>query len=245
MSLQKIKKQWETLGRLDPLWAMTGTNKFGTWDIDEFLSTGDRQIDHLMTYIGKFGYPHERTCALDYGCGVGRKARGFRNHFNTYLGLDIAESLISKAREIHKTTPDTNFRVVTESPLTSFADNSFDLIYCWSVLHHLPNDHIQQLLNSFVRLVKPHGLLVFTVIHEMWIIYHIQLRRRLFALLSRIGVSETTLYKRLHLYPQQVHTISRDQAVAYLNGTGANILEISPDEARKHAHQYWTYYVTK
>ncbi len=227
-------------------WAMPGTNKFGACDLEEFLRTGDRQVNHLMTYISRFGYPHRHTHVLDYGCGVGRLARGFRNHFSHYLGLDIADSLISKAREIYRTASNTDFRVNNGAELSYLADNSIDLVYCWGVLHHISEQSVvQQFLSEFVRLLDTDGLLVFTVIHEMKPAHRVQLRRRLFAILSRLGVPETTLYQRLSLYPQQVHASRRDQLVAHLKGIGGNILAISPDEAPKNAHQYWTYYVTQ
>jgi len=41
MSLQTNKRQWEDLGQVDPFWGMTGTNRFGRWDVEAFLQTGE------------------------------------------------------------------------------------------------------------------------------------------------------------------------------------------------------------
>src|SRR5262245_6618389 len=101
MGLAQTKRQWDALGRLDPLWAITGTNKFNTWDLEAFLQTGDRQVAQVIQDATRLGYPRSHKAVLDFGCGVGRLARGFLAHFERYAGLDISESLIAKAREIN------------------------------------------------------------------------------------------------------------------------------------------------
>ncbi len=62
MSLQQIKRQWDALGNLDPLWAMTGTNKFNAWDLEAFLRTGDRQVDQLLAHVKRYNVPHGHEC---------------------------------------------------------------------------------------------------------------------------------------------------------------------------------------
>lgn len=246
MSLQEIKRQWDALGRLDPLWAMTGTHKFGSWNLEEFLATGDRQVAHLMQHAKRIERPRGRSSVLDYGCGVGRLARGFRAHFAHYLGLDISDSLIVKAREIYQDTPQASFDVNASSDLSYLAGGSFDMIFCWGVLHHIAEHAVvEQFISEFIRLLQQDGLLVFTVIHDLKPAYRVQLRRRLYAALSRLGVPETTLYQRLKLYPQQVHTISRGQVAALVSAHGAKILDVQTDPSSRSSHQFWSYYVTR
>ena len=40
----------------------------------------------------------------------------------------------------------------------SFADNEFDLIVCFSVLHHIPN--VSHVLSELVRVLKPNGVII-------------------------------------------------------------------------------------
>ncbi|MGB9631829.1 MAG: class I SAM-dependent methyltransferase [Chloroflexaceae bacterium] len=245
MSLQQIKRQWDALGNLDPLWAMTGTNKFNAWDLEEFLRTGDRQVDQLLDHVKKYNVPHGHDWVLDFGCGVGRMARGFRRHFSNYVGLDISHSLIAKACNLYRSDRNSFFFVNTTPRLSLPPHHKFDLIHCWGVLHHVADQEIVlQYIAEFVRRLAENGLLVFTVLHELKPIYRIQIRRRLYVMLNNLGIPDTTLYERLRLYPQQVHAIPRARVTAKLAAPGARILDTTPEGSPKSSHQFWTYYVT-
>jgi ubiquinone/menaquinone biosynthesis C-methylase UbiE len=44
--------------------------------------------------IGKYLQPHENTCILDYGCGVGRLAKALIETYNCWImGVDISASM--------------------------------------------------------------------------------------------------------------------------------------------------------
>lgn len=58
MSLQQIKQQRDALENLHPPQAMTETNKFNARDLEEFLRTGDQQIDHLLNHVKQYNQPH-------------------------------------------------------------------------------------------------------------------------------------------------------------------------------------------
>jgi ubiquinone/menaquinone biosynthesis C-methylase UbiE len=42
----------------------------------------------------------------------------------------------------------------------SFSANSFDLITCLMVLHHLPHEHLEFILQEFYRILRPNGILI-------------------------------------------------------------------------------------
>lgn len=46
---------------------------------------------------------------------------------------------------------------ITDLP---FKKGKFDVILCLDTLHHLTNSHFTQALNEFVRVIRPHGLIV-------------------------------------------------------------------------------------
>jgi len=246
VTLERNRQQWDDLGRLDPFWAMTGTNRFNNWDVNAFLQTGDQQVADLMMHASDIGLPAQKERVLDFGCGVGRLARGFRTHFRHYVGLDISEPLIAKAEEIHAGLSATRFAPGSGDVLPTMAGESFDMVHSWGVLQHIA-DHtvIQQILHGFVRLVKAEGLIVFNALHDIKPLYRLQPRRRLYALLKRLGVPEVTLYQQLKLYPQEVHFIPEAQVVRILQDAGARVLRVTPVSTSSDPHQIRIYYATK
>lgn len=239
------KDQWDALGRLDPFWAMTGTHKRGTWDVDAFMRTGDRQVEAVLQDIRRLGRPIHQDSVLDFGCGVGRLARAFRDNFSRYVGLDISESLIAKARELHATLPDASFEVSTGDTL-SLADDSFDLVYSWAVMQHIPDRVVTlRILEELMRVLRHDGLLIFSAMHQVAPLYRLQPRRRLYALLKGVGLSDTVLYYRFNLYPQSVHYVPQHQVITHLEAMQARVLNVRSDVPPSAPHQVRVYYVTK
>ena len=246
MTLERNREQWNDLGRLDPFWAMTGTNRFNNWDTETFLQTGDQQVSELMTQTLHIGLPTQQRSVLDFGCGVGRLTRGFRNHFQHYVGLDIAEPLISKAKEIHAGLPNTQFSPGSSEALPELADSSFDMVHSWGVFQHIADQGVvEHILHQFVRVLRKEGLIVFSALHDIKPLYRLQPRRRLYALLKSVGVSEVTLYQRLKLYPQEVRFIPESCMVDFLHNAGAQVLGIIPMGTPTDPHQVRIYYATK
>ncbi len=142
---------------------------------------------------------------LDFGCGVGRLAVVFRRRFEHYVGLDISESLIAKARQIHSTLTSADF-VVSASDVLPIASNSCDMVYCWGVLQHIPDrTPALRYIAEFVRVMRPDGLLIFTTLDTIKPLYRLQPRRRAYALLRTVGVPPAILYHHFRLYPHEVH----------------------------------------
>jgi ubiquinone/menaquinone biosynthesis C-methylase UbiE len=245
MEFTENKSQWNVLGRLDPFWAMTGTNKHGTWDINAFLHTGDQQVRAVLQDIHQLGRPSQRDAVLDFGCGVGRLAHAFHAHFNSYLGLDISDSLIAKARELHTNLPNARFEVNAGKNL-NLKDDSFDLVYSWAVLQHISDRTAALgLLTELTRVLRQDGLLIFSAMDKIAPLYRLQPRRRLYALLKAVGFSDNTLYHQLKLYPQSAHYIPQREVTAHLEAIQAKILRIRPDVPPSAPHQVRVYYVSK
>lgn len=247
MSLRRLRRDWESLAALDPLWAILSdpARRFGKWDLREFLLTGEHQIAAVMRRAGDLGYPRNRELALDFGCGVGRATRALGTYFPKCYGLDISETMISKAREIHH-PPACEFMVNTSDNLRVFPDDHFDMIYTCGVLQHVPNKRIiKSYVSEFVRTLKAGGLLVCQVLCSLPLKNRLQIRRRLFGLLSRMGVDERFLYGTLGLHPIRIVPIPERELVGFLDSVGADILDVQSDAASSTAYSSRTFYVTK
>lgn len=97
---------------------------------------------------------------LDVGCGMGRLYESVRNHGLSYTGIDISERQLSEARRLH---PEADFIQGSMLQLP-FAAASFDAVFSVAALHHLlTKEERQKALSEAVRVLKPGGKLVITV----------------------------------------------------------------------------------
>lgn len=224
---EKHKRNWEDLGKLDPLWAICTLRdrQYGRWSVDDFFRTGKEDLDELMKCVDKLDWPARRDVALDFGCGVGRLTRALAGYFKQCYGVDISDNMINQARELNREFTNCEFVVNAEDRLPMFPDNRFDLIYSKVVLQHLPSRSlIKQYLAEFVRILRPDGLLVFQARTRLTVKAWLQPRRRWYVLLRSMGFQEKFLYEKLRLNPMKMTDIPEAEVKACLQDNGAEVI---------------------
>lgn len=104
-------------------------------------------------YKSLLNYIPENELILDAGCGHFTYANFLENYNDEILCLDISNLNMTEARK-H------DFLLASVKNLP-FKDNSFNFIYCLSVIQFIEND--REVINEFCRILKPKGRLLFTV----------------------------------------------------------------------------------
>lgn len=162
--LEKLKSDWDGLAERDALWAiLTDASKAGgKWDLEEFLATGESEIQTVLDHLARIGRaPRFDGAALDFGCGIGRLTQALARRFTSCIGIDISQHMIEKARAHNHSS---NCSYVIGSGLTlPFADSRFTFVYSNIVLQHMAPEYAQAYLREFVRVLIPGGVLVFGV----------------------------------------------------------------------------------
>lgn len=236
------RQQWDALGKLNPFWAMTGKSD---WDLPAFWQTGYVQVEDLRREISQLGYPQQFHRVLDFGCGIGRLAPAFCAWFDEYVGYDVSEALIQKARDLHQDLDRAQF-CVTQRDRIDLPDNSIDLVFSFGVFQHIPDRHaLFQIVSEFTRVLKPGGLIFFNVCHHIRWMYRIQLRRRLYWLGKRLGILDYHLFYRFRLYPQSIHALSREALQRHLHTLPVHILFSRSTSPHVAPHHLWEYALTK
>lgn len=126
-----------------------------------FLESGGAHSQTIRDVLAKHDLKIEQfTSVLDFGCGVGRIMRHLSSTPGPqWHGTDYNPQLIEWCRDHLKFA---QFKVNTLTDKLSYADESFDFIYAYSVFTHLKEDLQFFWIDELSRVLKPGGHLYFT-----------------------------------------------------------------------------------
>lgn len=101
---------------------------------------------------------------LDAGCGEGYNTRLFADRGAHMTGVDISQTMIAAAREEEEKNPlGIRYEVRSMGDLSCFDASTFDAVLSTMALMDAPD--YEAALHDFHRLLKPDGLLAFSVTH--------------------------------------------------------------------------------
>ena len=165
MELENLRQNWTAFGGQDPLWAILSfpEKRGGGWELEEFFATGRADVDVVLGMLAERGIAIERGRALDFGCGVGRLTRALAEHFDSCDGVDLAASMIERARELNRDGERVRFHHNDAPDLRLFGDGSFDFVLSLIVLQHMKPDLMRGYMREFVRVLRPGGVAVFNL----------------------------------------------------------------------------------
>jgi SAM-dependent methyltransferase len=243
VSLERHRRDWEHLADIDPLWAILTVpgRKGGRWDVDEFFATGEQEVAHVSSVAESLGRPARHLRALDFGCGVGRLTRALASRFDSAVGLDISAGMVEQAQRLNAGYAACEFRVNARPDLAQLETGSFDFVYSSIALQHIPTvPEIERYVTEFLRVARPDGLVVFGIPFHIPSLWSFQPRRRVYAALRRLGVSEHWMLKRTPLTPMRMTTMPEAAVRGLLEREGATVLQTERiDEGMIRALRYY------
>jgi SAM-dependent methyltransferase len=240
VSLARHKRDWEELAADDPLWAVLTdpSRRAGGWAVDEFLRTGEEEVEQLLIRARELGLPAAFGRALDFGCGAGRLTRALAARFLVCVGVDISEAMVAEARRINADCGGCTFVVNDSADLRRFPDTSFDLVYSSLVLQHLPRRRlVAGYLAEFIRLISPDGVAVFQLPSALGLLHRMQAARRLYGLLRRVGIPERVLLRRTPLTPMRMLAAPEDWVRRAVESSGGAVVAV--DRLDGGSLRYW------
>ena len=162
-TLTRTRKNWERFARADAMSAILIPQPGApAWDEQAFFASGRAYVQWLLdTVLAPRGLPAERGRALDFGCGIGRLTAALGQSFGHVVGVDIAQEMLQRARQIHADRGNLTFVHNTTDELSTLETASFDLVLSVIVLQHIPVESIRSYIHEFIRVVRPGGVVVF------------------------------------------------------------------------------------
>jgi 2-polyprenyl-3-methyl-5-hydroxy-6-metoxy-1,4-benzoquinol methylase len=140
-----------------------------------------------------------RKRVLEVGCGVGTDGVQFAEAGADYVGVDLTEAAVALARRNFAVRGlDGEFHVVDAEQLP-LADNSFDHVYSFGVIHHTPRP--RSMLDEIRRVLRPGGTVTAMVYNRTSVNYYVEIMflRRLGRTLLRPAWAPGAMAKVLRL----------------------------------------------
>jgi SAM-dependent methyltransferase len=239
VDLARLQRNWDLLGRADPLWAILfdRAKRGNRWRPEDFFATGRREVARLLADLERMGVPVRGGRALDFGCGAGRLTQALAEHFDEVDGVDIAPSMLALAERYNRHGARCRYHLNARDDLALFGDASFDLACSLLVLQHLENRYTRAYLAELLRVLRPGGVLVVGLPSHP----RPTLRGLLFALLPNGALN---LWRRLRYRRRgvmELHGLRREEVLARLRAAGGELAEVMPDDALGrdwHAYRY-------
>lgn len=247
-AIPRHRQDWNDLADFDAYWAVLTRRdrKYGRWDRDEFYATGEAEIAAMLDRCAELGRPDGFRRALDYGCGLGRLSRALAGRFGECLGVDISEKMVERAREMNADRPNCAFAVGSGVDLGDLQDGSFDLVYCSLVLQHLPSVALAEgLIRDFIRLLGPGGIAVFQMPSRIEWWARPRLRRRVYAVLRRIGTDPRLIIGRGRSNPMRMNALPARRVRAAVEAASGQVLQVLEDSESAPQFHSLVYYAAR
>lgn len=130
------------------------------WDAGYYKENSNKQFQTGMAVLDKIRFKEDET-VLDFGCGDGRLTAEIAKRVpkGTVLGIDISDSMISKAKETYGDSSKPSFVANLSfdriSAVDYHAENKFDRVISFDTFHWI--DGQQKALENIYAALKPGG----------------------------------------------------------------------------------------
>ena len=101
---------------------------------------------------------------LEIGCGIGMDGIEFAKAGADYTGVDLSDQSIRLCKKHFELFSQVGNILNTDAENLPFDDNTFDLVYSWGVLHHIPD--MQKSIDEVYRVLKPGGKIAIMIYNK-------------------------------------------------------------------------------
>jgi SAM-dependent methyltransferase len=160
-TIQRMRADWNRRAQEDArYYTAFGRRK---QDDAEFAATASEVLSRITSEFVRLP-PHMPMRArrfLEIGCGIGRLMAPLSQFCGEIHGVDIADEMIRMGRERLADIAHAHLHWTRNSDLAALADDSFDLVYSYAVMQHLPHEApFWRYLAESARVLKEGGVLL-------------------------------------------------------------------------------------
>jgi len=106
---------------------------------------------------------------LDLGCGAGIDSAEFIRNGAKVVSLDLTQTGVKLTQGLLKEARFPSYVIQADALSLPFKQNTFDCVYCFGVLHHIPQ--IEEALAQIHQVLKPTGQIMVMLYHKDSLLY--------------------------------------------------------------------------
>lgn len=162
--VQQMQNDWNDRAREDAkFYIACGRRNEDDATFSDHAAKVVRRVRRTMVWLPP-GQPESSLRLLEIGCGIGRLMGHLIDDCGEIHGVDISDEMVALGRRRLAHRSGAHLHHAAHSDLRDFADASFDLVYSFAVLQHLPHvDLVWRYLDDAARVLRPGGILAFQV----------------------------------------------------------------------------------
>jgi SAM-dependent methyltransferase len=152
----RMREFWDEKARENATYYISSFRDYDDQDPAEFWAWGEKLTQRLLDESRIPFSWNERV--LEIGCGIGRMTVPLARRFAFVTGIDVSGEMVRRASESLRPFPNARASVGSGVDLSEFADGSFDFVFSYLVLQHVPEpDIVHRYLIEIGRVLAPGG----------------------------------------------------------------------------------------
>ncbi len=156
-----MRRDWDDRARRNAFHYIASWRR--EWDRESFLSSGEDDFARLVVPIlTRYRLPTTGEAMLELGCGAGRMTHSFARRFKQVCAVDISPEMLQQARKAHSYGGNILWLLSNGADLACVKSNSFDFVFSYLVLQHLPTEVLtRRYVEEMLRVLRPGGAFLF------------------------------------------------------------------------------------
>ena len=152
----KMREEWNARAKKSYMQYTSGTQ---TEQEEDYVKSSILDANVILKRLGS--EDTKAWKALDVGCGVGRIIQQLAPRFAEVHGVDVSDEMLRLAGERLKPFPNVQLHRLDGTDLKLFPDNTFNIMWSYSVFYHMPRDLYYGYLKELSRVMVPGGRLIY------------------------------------------------------------------------------------
>jgi SAM-dependent methyltransferase len=156
-----MRKDWDSRARSDAFHYIASWR--GNWDKSSFFESGEQDYLQLVgPFLAVNHWEPQGKTMLELGCGAGRLTRSFAQRFAKVVAVDVSPEMLSRAQSYLPDAANIVWFQGDGTDLAGVETDSMDFVFCYIVLHHMPQEAVAfAYVREMLRVVKSGGLFLF------------------------------------------------------------------------------------
>jgi ubiquinone/menaquinone biosynthesis C-methylase UbiE len=161
-ALEQVELEGQSLDDHRAFWDRSATvdarRAISDQDTDESFETSGLRDSSRVTALLT---PDGSGRVVEIGCGIGRIVQHVAPHAAEVVGVDISAEMVQQAQARLSHLPTARFLVGNGYDLGDLPDDTYDLVYSYYVLQHMPKTTVYNYFRETLRVLKPGGAFSF------------------------------------------------------------------------------------